>query len=80
MSESSTKIHVGLTSARELELDVADPDTVVADLESAFKDGTRVLWVTDTKDHRHGIVVEKVAFIEIERTKHRTGVGFTQSQ
>lgn len=77
MSDGTTKIHIGLTSARELELEVGDPESVVSDLEAAFRDGTRIIWITDAEDHRHGIVVEKVAFLEVERTKPKGGVGFS---
>jgi hypothetical protein len=63
-----------MTSARELELEV-----IAAGLEDtvnrAIVDGG-MLWLTDEKGHRHGIVVERMAFFEIETDRKSRGVGF----
>jgi hypothetical protein len=73
---SAAKIHVAITSARELELEVDDADKVGADVESAVADGNGVLWITDTRGHRYGIVASKLAFVQIEKAESRPGVGF----
>lgn len=68
-------IRIGVKSARELELEIDDPDAVVTAFEEALKSKDTVLWITDVEGHRVGISIESVAFIEIEEPKDR-GVGF----
>ena len=72
---SKHKVRIGVKSARELELEVDDPVAVSAAYEKALKGKDTVLWVTDTRDHRFGITLDSIAFIEIERPDER-GVGF----
>lgn len=74
MSEST--IRIGLQSARELEIDVADPDVAAETLEAAFADSERLVWLTDSRGHRFAIVVEKLAFVEFESEAGKTGIGF----
>ena len=69
----TVKVRIGVQSARELELEVTDGDAVVKQLESA-KDW--MVWVEDAKGRRYGVVVEKVAFVEVEPDTGRQGVGF----
>lgn len=73
----STKhtVRIGVRSARELELEVDDPTAVSAAYEKALKGKDSILWITDTREHRFGIAIDSVAFIEIERPLDR-GVGF----
>jgi len=68
-------IRVGVKSARELEIDVDDPSTVVASFEKALKGKDVVLWITDVRGHRFGIAIDSIAFVEVEQSKDR-GVGF----
>ncbi len=74
MSSKHT-VRIGVKSARELELEVDDPAAVSAAYEKALKGKDSVLWITDTRDHRFGIAIDSVAFIEIEQPADR-GVGF----
>lgn len=67
------KVRIGVQSARELELEVVDGDAVVKQLEDA-KDW--MVWIEDAKGRRHGVVVEKVAFVEVDSAGGKTGVGF----
>ncbi len=69
------KVRIGVKSARGLELEVDDPAAVSASFEKALKSKDLVLWVTDTREHRFGIAIDSIAFIEIERPDDR-GVGF----
>lgn len=78
MSDTA-KIRVGVTSARELELDVDDADKVGADVEAAVAGDEAVLWITDSRGHRYGIVASKLAFVQIEKSETRPGVGFGAS-
>jgi hypothetical protein len=68
-------VRIGVKSARELELEVDDPQEVSTSFEKALKGKDSVLWITDTRDHRFGIAIDSIAFIEIERPDDR-GVGF----
>jgi hypothetical protein len=68
-------VRIGVKSARELELEVDDPTAVSAAYEKVLKGKDSILWITDTREHRFGIAVDSIAFIEIERPADR-GVGF----
>ncbi|HHC09176.1 MAG TPA: DUF3107 family protein [Actinobacteria bacterium] len=72
------RIRFGMTSAREVELEVEESEDVAAAFDLAMAEGAKVLWVADTRGHRHGIVLDKVAFVEVEPTRPRE-VGFGPS-
>lgn len=74
MSDDLVKIRVGMTSARELELEVI-AEGLEEMVNLAIEDGG-MLWLTDDKGHRHGIVVQRLAFFEIETDRQSFGVGF----
>ena len=80
MSAESAKVRIGMTSARELELDVTDADKVATDLEAALSSGDALVWITDSRGHRYGIVTAKLAFVHIELTETRPGVGFAPGE
>jgi hypothetical protein len=69
------KVRIGVEAARELELEVDDPDGIGTSFEKAIETGEPVLWITDSKGHRFGVRVASIAFIEFERPEQR-GVGF----
>ncbi len=69
----TVKVRIGVQSARELELDVVDGGAVVKQLEGATD---WMVWIEDSKGRRYGVVVEKVAFVEVESGAGRQGVGF----
>jgi Protein of unknown function (DUF3107) len=75
MSET-TKVRIGLSSTRELELDMDDSSDVAKALKAAMDGDDAVLWLTDSKGHRHGIILDKLAFVEIEKAAKRE-VGFS---
>jgi hypothetical protein len=68
------KMRIGVEGAREIELEVDDFDDAVALLEKGLADESMV-WLTDTKGDRHGIVATRLAFVEVESSKNRS-VGF----
>jgi hypothetical protein len=74
MSSKHT-VRIGVKSARELELEVEDPSAVSDAYEAVLEGKDTVFWITDIRDHRFGIAVDSIAFIEIERPDER-GVGF----
>jgi hypothetical protein len=72
----TTKVRVGVQSARELELEVEDPDAVKKTIEAAMASGDPVVWLTDTRGHQFGILVDKLVFVEVEYARGKPGVGF----
>lgn len=74
MSET-TKVRIGLSSTRELELDMDDSSDVAKALKAAMDGDDAVLWLTDSRGHQHGIILDKLAFVEIEKAAKRE-VGF----
>lgn len=68
------KMRIGVEGARELEISVDDLDAAVKALEQGVTDGSLV-WITDNKGDRHGIVSGRLAFVEVEATSDRS-VGF----
>ena len=71
----TTKVRIGMTSTRELELEMDDGSDVAKALTTALDKGDSLLWLTDARGHRHGIVLDKLAFVEIEKAAKRE-VGF----
>ncbi len=69
------KLRIGIDGARELEIQVDDVDDAVAALEKGIVDKEGFVWVTDDQGGRHGIVAERLAFVEVARASDRA-VGF----
>jgi len=76
----TTKLRIGLQSARELEIDVEDADVAAETLEAAFADAEQLVWITDAKGHRFAIVVQRLAFVEFEREAGESGIGFGSAE
>jgi hypothetical protein len=74
MSDPRT-VRIGVSAARELEIQVDDPTVVSKDYEKALDKNASVLWITDSRGHRFGVSVASIAFIELEEPEQR-GVGF----
>jgi len=75
MTDTPT-IRIGIISARELDIQVDDPEVVSSAYEKAVKGKDAVLWITDERGHRFGISVASIAFIELEEPQNR-GIGFS---
>jgi hypothetical protein len=71
---SAGKMRIGVEGARELEVEVDDLNAAIADLEKGI-DGDSIVWITDSKGDRHGIVSRRLAFVEVEETSDRS-IGF----
>ena len=71
---SNGKMRIGVEGARELEIEVDDLDAAVAALEKGLSDGSMV-WHTDSKGDRHGIVSGRLAFVEVEESSDLS-IGF----
>ncbi len=74
MSDSRT-VRIGVSAARELQIQVDEPAVVSKDYEKALESGAAVLWIVDSRGHRFGVSVASIAFIELEEPEIR-GVGF----
>jgi len=69
------KMRIGVEGARELEIEVADLDVAVAELEKGVAEDS-IVWITDSKGDRHGVVGRRLAFVEVEEKRDRS-VGFS---
>lgn len=72
----TTKIRIGLTAAREIEVDVADGSAVSEQLEQAMASREGVVWVEDITGHRHAIAAASIAFFEVRSDASNGGIGF----
>ena len=72
----STRVRIAIASSRELEFEVDDVDEMTASIEAGLAAGEGLVWIVDSKGHRHGIRVENLAFVEIEGDRTGRGVGF----
>ncbi len=72
----SVRIRIGLEGARELELEVEDAEAARTAIEEAIDGGNALVWVSDVKGNRFGLVTDKLAFVQIEDGSDRTGLGF----
>ena len=69
------RMRIGLQSVREIEVEVDDAEQVIEVIQAAMTNGDSVAWITDTKDTRHGLAVDKLAFIQIDAEEEKM-VGF----
>jgi len=76
MINETVKVRFGMAATRELEIEVEPGHNIANEFETALTEGAELLWIPDTRGHRHGIVLEKVAFVEIEAAVRRD-VGFS---
>ena len=68
------KMRIGIEGARELEIEVDDLDAAVETLEKATGE-VSIVWLTDSKGDRHGVVGSRLAFVEVESDTAKS-VGF----
>jgi hypothetical protein len=78
MSDTPTvKVKIGVTFAsREIEIEVDDVESFIAEFEGAMTGESSVWWVTDSGGRRRGLVVDKVSYVDIEAERDRT-IGFS---
>ncbi|MFH1105466.1 MAG: DUF3107 family protein [Actinomycetota bacterium] len=75
-TSTKTRVKIGLTFApREVDIDVDDGEAFIRDFEAAVIAGG-VWWVTDREGHRHGLVVDKIAYVDIELGERDRTIGF----
>jgi hypothetical protein len=68
-------MRIGLQSVREIEVEVDDADAVIEAINNAMVNNDPVAWITDTKNTRHGLAVDKLAFVQIDAEEEKM-VGF----
>lgn len=72
----ATKVKIGLTqSGRELEVEVGDADEFMREFEAMLSNGKKLWWVTDQHGNRHGLVVDRIAYVEVAPDRDRN-IGF----
>jgi len=70
------RVRIGMTmTPRDLDLEVTDAEELIRSFQQAMEAGEQVLWITEEDGHRHGLVVDKIAYLDVEAEKS-TRVGF----
>jgi hypothetical protein len=74
------EIAIGIQfSTRELKVDVdSTAEAIRTQIEEAFADDRRLLWITDTKGRQVAVPVDKLAYVEVDTTKGDKQVGFSR--
>ncbi len=74
-------VRIGVTySAKELDLEVPEgtsPEDLRKQVESALADDDSVLWLTDRRGRRVGVVADKISYVEIGSESGDRRVGFS---
>jgi hypothetical protein len=75
----NVRVRIGIgDTTREIELDVADADALIAEIEGAFDGEKAMLWFTDVGERRIGVPTSRIAYVEVE-PEQKVSVGFTPS-
>jgi hypothetical protein len=73
------RVRIGIANTdKSAELDVADEEAFVAELERAVSEGG-IAWFTDTRGRKVGVPGKNLAFVEMEDDGMAKTVGFTPS-
>ena len=74
------QVRIGVTNIpREIEVELsddADPQSVKASVEQGLANGNGMLWLTDRKGHQLGVVIEKLAYIDLGTGADHARIGF----
>lgn len=76
------QVRIGVIySPKELEVEVAasddDGDALVEEITKTLGGGSPVLWLTDRRGRRVGVVADKVAYVEVGSESSERRVGFS---
>jgi hypothetical protein len=81
--EHAVDVRIGVTqSPREIEVDLgdaADVEALSAQMAEALDSKSGMLWLTDRKGRKVGVVASKVAYIEIDSGSEDRRVGFSSA-
>jgi hypothetical protein len=73
---TTARVKIGLISVtREIDVEVEDADAFIADFEETMRGDDRVWWITEPDGRRRGLILDKVAYVDVEPQRSRT-VGF----
>ena len=73
---TTVRVKIGLISVnREIDVEVEDADGLIAEFAEAMRGEDRVWWITESDGRRRGLVLDKVAYVDVEPQRSRT-VGF----
>jgi hypothetical protein len=72
------EVRIGVVhTPKELTLEINENvDDMLKAIDQALKSGDALVWITDSKGHRVGIALDKLAYIEIESEEGAKRVGF----
>jgi hypothetical protein len=74
------QVRIGVIyTPKEIEVDVEDEDgdELVQHIEKTVGDGAAVLWLTDRRGRRVGVVADKISYVEIGSETGDRRVGFS---
>jgi len=75
------EIRIGvIQSPREIEIDMGDDvdgDKLIDDIQEAMGNDTTMLWFTDRRGKRIGVVTERLAYVEVGSSGEQRRVGFS---
>ena len=75
------EIRIGvIQSPREIEIDMGDEvdsDKLIDDIQEAMGSDTTMLWFTDRRGKRIGVVTERLAYVEVGSSGDQRRVGFS---
>jgi len=74
------EVRIGITQARELEIELADdadPEALSEYVSEQLANDNAVLWLTDRRGRKVGVPVAKVAFVEIGSPADTRRIGFS---
>ena len=75
------EIRIGvIQSPREIEIDMGDEvdsEKLVADIQEAMGNDSSMLWFTDRRGRRVGVVTARLAYVEVGATGEGRRVGFS---
>jgi hypothetical protein len=73
-------VRIGVTyTPKEIEVDLGDGDDskLVDQIEKTLGNGAAVLWLTDKRGRRVGVMADKVSYVEISSEAAERRVGFS---
>jgi hypothetical protein len=67
------RVRIGLAdTGTDVDVDLADVEAFVKELEAAIESGKALLWVEDPERGRYGVAVGKIAYVHVEGVKTRS--------
>ena len=75
------EIRIGvIQSPREIEIDMGDDvdsEKLIDDIQEAMGNDSTMLWFTDRRGKRIGVVTERLAYVEVGSSGDQRRVGFS---